>query len=69
MVVSMIMLLKFTSVLRLSDWLINQFECFFIMQHLIEIQDRDTISYSYDWSQEIFTVHVPIDSSTHYLAF
>ena len=29
---------------------------------------RDTIPFSYDWSQEIFYVHVPIDTSTHYPA-
>ena len=39
------------------------------MRHLIEIWDRDTITYSCDRSQKIFLVHVPIDSSTHYLAF
>ena len=38
------------------------------MYHKIEIQGRDTIPYSYDWSQEIFKVHVPIDSYTQYLA-
>ena len=35
----------------------------------MEIQNRDTIPYTCDWSNEIFIVHVPIDSSTHYAAF
>ena len=39
------------------------------MHHLIEIQDRDTIPYSCDWSQEIFLEHVQIDRSTHYQDF
>ena len=37
------------------------------MQHWIEIWVQDTIPYSRDWSQEIFKVHVPINSSTHLL--
>ena len=39
------------------------------MHHYIEIRDLDTIPYFYDWSQVIFIVRVPIDSSTHYLGF
>ena len=31
--------------------------------------DRDTIPCSYDWSQGIFIVYVPIESSTHYPDF
>ena len=30
---------------------------------------RDTIPYSYDLSQQVYLGIVPIDSSTHYLAF
>ena len=53
------------------DWLIDWSACLAskAMQHLIEICDQDTIPYSCNWSQEIFTVHVPLDSSTHNPAF
>ena len=38
------------------DWLIHYsaFLAAKAMYHLIEIWDRDTIPYSYEWSQEIF---------------
>ena len=31
----------------------------------LQIWDRNTIPYSFDTSQDIFLVHVPVDYSTH----
>ena len=52
-------------------WLINPLEFIFKIEGheaLDRNPGRDTLPYSYDWSQEIFIVHVPIGSSTHYPA-
>ena len=58
---------------NLNDWLIiihlSAFSALENMQHKIEIQEWVIIPYSYAWSQEIFIVHVPKYSSTHYPAF
>ena len=39
------------------------------MQHYIEIWGRDKVPYSYNWTQEMFIVRIPIESSTHYQLF
>ena len=36
--------------------------------YMIKLRNQDITPYSCDWSQEIFKVHVPRDSSTHYRA-
>ena len=48
-------------------WLIHKsaFLASKVMKHFTEIWDLDSIPYFYDWSKDIFKVHVPIDSSTH----
>ena len=43
--------------------------CFKFGKHRYLFNVHATIVYFNDWSQEIFIVHVPIDSSTRYLAF
>ena len=45
----------------------NPLECFF--RHQISRSSRYNIHYSCDWSQEIFIMHVLIQSSTHWSAF
>ena len=43
--------------------MINLLDCFFGTEGHAAL---DTKPYSFNWSQEIFIVHVPIDSSIHY---
>ena len=59
---------------EMIDWFINPLEFFFSIEGHAALDKNlwlryNNIPYSCDWSQEIFIVHVPIDSSICYLAF